>query len=538
MPSIVNEAFMRLSKRAEVNDRSKLLATFVDIGPLFTLLSGSDHQVIYGRRGTGKTHALSFLAETKTREGDLVVYVDLRTVGSTGGIYSDNTIPTHQRATRLLTDTLAEIHDRVLAHFIQNSEKLNLSVAGPKLDLLADEITRVRVVGDFEKQEASTNGNSDASSGRMTFDLLKPGAQFEISGSRSATHQQQSNTKESGTVQNYVHFGALNKRLSDVMELLDGKKIWVLLDEWSSIPIDLQPYLADLLRRSVFPVRNFSVKIGAIEQRSKFQISIGANDYLGIELGADAFADVNLDDYMVFDNDSEKSKEFFSKLLFRHLSELDDVNTDKLPKSPELLIQEGFTQINVFEEFVRAAEGVPRDAINIINLASQKAIDDKIGMVHIRTAARNWYQRDKESAVRASNRAHELLHWIVENVIGKRKARAFLLKNDRTPELIEQLFDSRVLHILKHSVSSQDNPGSRYDVYKLDYGCYVDLISTVKAPLGLLQIETDSGETYIDVPLDDYRAIRRAILDIDEFYTSDQSGKINSQISLFGETDK
>jgi hypothetical protein len=52
--------------------------------------------------------------------------------------------------------------------------------------------------------------------------------------------------------------------------MLGTKRVWILLDEWSVIPADLQPYLADLLRRSVFPVAAISVKIAAIEKRSSF----------------------------------------------------------------------------------------------------------------------------------------------------------------------------------------------------------------------------------------------------------------------------
>jgi hypothetical protein len=67
-----------------------------------------------------------------------------------------------------------------------------------------------------------------------------------------------------------------------------------------------------------------------------------------------------------------------------------------------------------------------------------------------------------------------------------------------------------ILHVLKRSVSSNDEPGARYDVYKIDYGCYVDLINTTRAPEGLFQ--EDDGH-YTEVPKDDYRSIRRAILD-------------------------
>jgi hypothetical protein len=70
------------------------------------------------------------------------------------------------------------------------------------------------------------------------------------------------------------------------------------------------------------------------------------------------------------------------------------------------------------------------------------------------------------------------------------------------------------LHLLKRNVSAHDQPGVRYDVYKLDYGCYVDLFGTMKSPLGLLGADDGS---FVSVPPDDYRAIRRAILELQQF---------------------
>lgn len=151
-------------------------------------------------------------------------------------------------------------------------------------------------------------------------------------------------------------------------------------------------------------------------------------------------------------------------------------------------------------------------------LAAKKATDRKISMNDVRVAASQWYNRDKETAVESNPEASELLHWIIDEVIGNRKARAFLLKKETRNGLIDRLFDSRVLHVLKRSISSNEEPGVRYNVYKLDYGCYVDLINTQKAPLGLLPTEeSQDAQPYIEVPPDDYRAIRRAILDLEKF---------------------
>ncbi len=66
------------------------------------------------------------------------------------------------------------------------------------------------------------------------------------------------------------------------------------------------------------PQRNITLKIAAIEQRSNFKQAGLDNDYLGVELGADISADVNLDDFMVFDNDATRATTFFQDLLFKH----------------------------------------------------------------------------------------------------------------------------------------------------------------------------------------------------------------------------
>jgi len=249
---------------------------------------------------------------------------------------------------------------------------------------------------------------------------------------------------------------------------------------------------------------------------------VAPGDYVGIELGADASADVNLDDFMVFDNDAQRATRFFQELLFKHYRGALEANELATGLSSAVeLVRYAFTQRNAFEEFVRAAEGVPRDAINVLSLAAQKAYGEPLSVPIIRGAAKAWYQRDKEAAASANEQARHLLHWIIDEVIGQRKARAFLLRADVRHELIDALFDSRVLHLVKRGISTHDQPGVRYDVYRIDYGCYVDLLTTAKSPVGLLPGETEDGkEVFIEVPPDDYRAIRRAILDLESFRPS------------------
>lgn len=516
---------MRLARRSERVDRGRLVETFVDVGPLFTLLSSDDHQIIFGRRGTGKTHALNFLSDTRAKEGDIVVYVDLQNMGSSGGLYADQGLPVAERATRLLVDTLLAVHEALYEYFVTHDEDLDLSRTGPLLDNFIDAVSEVRVVGNVEVEVSSTEVSTHDDGSTASLGIGTSGANVDIGVNTSSNRQGERNrvVTRSGVERRVVHFGSVRRIWERMTEIISPKKVWLLLDEWSSIPIDLQPYLADFIRRSVFPVRNLVTKIAAIEQRSQFTaMPESQGGYIGIEIGADAAADINLDDFMVFDNDAIRARTFYRSLLSKHVMATDIVQqAENLPTTGAAFLQRAFTQTNTFDELVRAAEGVPRDAINIVIQAAQYANTDPISMENVRRAAHAWYQRDKEAAIRTNEHAAELLHWIINQVIGERRARAFLLRNDTRDPLLEGLFDARVLHILKRNISTQDKPGVRYNVYKLDYGCYVDLMSTTRSPLGLLQldgIQEGNSPQYVDVPPDDYRAIRRAILRLEQFH--------------------
>lgn len=97
MYETISKLFINLKKRAEKTDREVLIGSFVDVGSLGTVLATIDNQVLYGRRGTGKTHALTYVSGLVREKGDIAIYVDMRKIGSTGGLYSDGTVPVAER---------------------------------------------------------------------------------------------------------------------------------------------------------------------------------------------------------------------------------------------------------------------------------------------------------------------------------------------------------------------------------------------------------------------------------------------------------
>lgn len=335
-----------------------------------------------------------------------------------------------------------------------------------------------------------------------------------------AVDKQTTLIKHKGVVRYHIKFGGVNSSLRSLVDALPVKRVWLLLDEWSSVPIDLQPYLADLLRRCVCNIPKITLKIAALEYRSNFRISNEQGSYIGLELGAEITSIVNVDDYLVFENDEKKARDFYNALFAKHIRAAGTLSSQLGKLNDEGLIKLLVTQKNAFDELVLAAEGVPRDAINIASLAAQQADDKKISIPIVKRAARQWYLTAKKTAVDNGN-LQSLLNWIIDNVIGQRRARAFLIPAGTRSVEIDALFDARVLHVIKRDISQPDASSAteRYDAFKLDYGCYVHLMAT------RITATQEIAETNIDVPSVDYRAVRRAVLDLTLFYSNVNASK-------------
>ncbi len=128
----------------------------------------------------------------------------------------------------------------------------------------------------------------------------------------------------------------------------------------------------------------------------------------------------------------------------------------------------------------------------------------------LREAAREWYEKDK--APNIDENQERFLRTIIEEVIGERRARSFLLEKQYEKDaLILSLFDFRLLHLVRRGYADKDNPGVHYNIYTLDYGTYVDLIGTQRAPADDFTETDRAGEDTI-VPFDDRRSIRRIIV--------------------------
>lgn len=514
----VQDAILQIQLRADKWDDNSLVKSFVKVGPLIPLLDSENNQIIFGRRGTGKTHVLRYFKSLKEGQDDCCIFVDLRKIGSSNSIYADPSLPMEQRALRFFIDIIKVLSDEIVSYIIKSDEhkEAYLSEISPLLDQLNQTWTKSAIMGEVVSESSTVDKSTQELSSGISFNPSDFG--LNISAKDSKTIDQSSTLKLSGKYYAYINLIEATSILQIIANILSPHKIWLIFDEYSELHPDLQIVLADILRRTICPVRGITFKIGAIEHRSTFRSTITGSNYLGLELGADV-STINLDELMVFGNNHATSLLFFRELLFQRVNIILPIE-NRFANSDEL-VKSLFTQESCFEELVLAAEGVPRDFFNVLNKAIMLEYNNRISIPIIRKAARHWFDEDKRGSIIAIPNTSGLLDWIISDVINTRQARAFMLRSNENDNLINYLYDARILHIIKQNVSSKDTPGVRYNVYSIDYGCYVDLINTARAPKGLFEDEIAEDQTeFIEVPRDDYRSIRRAILDLPKFYLS------------------
>jgi len=518
----VIRAVSRILQRSERQiDREKIVRTFVDIG-ILPQLNNQNNQILYGRRGTGKTHVLKVLqSQLDEEEKTETVYIDSRTLGSTAQ-FSDPSVPIRKRCLALFRDILGPIYNALLEYIVENPTD-DAEKALEAADRLQSSIIEpVKLYKEDSVKTTESKSESNDTSAGISFSGPSPSSAGltanYMSADQSSREVQKTYRVES---EDKVVFPSVHSFLSESLSLADVN-LYILLDEWSSIPQEIQPYLAEFLKRSVLPVRRAILKIATLEYRSRFS-EPGHDTILGFELGADVATAPDLDDYYVYDRNPEQITNIFADIVYRHLTvDLPDgyLRENYAVSSGGDLTSRMFTQRKTFKELARAAEGVARDLINIFNNAffnSHKRGRSTMDQKSVIEASRQWFEQDKAQDL--DEKMQDVLRRIVDEVIGNKNARSFLLPQRlKEHPMVQKLFDVRVIHHMQRGYADKDNPGVRYDIYSLDYGTYVDLIGTSKEPQIELfnedrNLEGEHGD--IVVPFDDKRSIRRIILDDD-----------------------
>jgi hypothetical protein len=307
----VEIAIGNIERRAErEKDYRKLYDIYVDRGVL-TELSAKENQVVYGRRGVGKTHLFHF--------------------------YRDHLLSSSNRV-------LFQIHNCQELGSGLNSVSSNSAIVAESMfrEFLNDIATE-----SFEALD--------------TIELHKEATQN--AGSAILAFQEVIDRSPSST--SSFDFRNLGATLDKFRISYGAERFIIALDEWVAVPPTVQPFFAELLKHTFFSQPEFVIKIAAVTYQSKMSAEYNGR-IIGLETGADVFGDIDLDTYFVWEEDKVGVQLFFAQVLYNHIADSLSWHLDVNPNDKISIIQKTFfTQEDAFVQLCRAAEGNCRDLLNV-----------------------------------------------------------------------------------------------------------------------------------------------------------------------------
>jgi hypothetical protein len=458
-------------------DIAVLEETYVDCGALPRIANGNS-QIIYGRRGTGKSHLLKVASALLGRQStDATLYIDLRRLGS-AQLMTDPAQPLTVRCVTVFRDLLAQIQDKLL-DLTTDPDRPSQGAGLEEVSALA-EIIAARAAKLSDRQVTLERSSTQATGWSVTGQVGSSGATLAagLTAESGGTGRMVEEYRE--VLSDTIVFAEVAAGLDKAVEAIGIRRLIVLLDEWPAIPPDVQPYVAEFLKRVLLPSPRFALKIASLEQRSRFATMV-QEFRIGFEIGSDISANVDLDDYFVFERAPEHVGNVFRELLLRHIRSRLESNYLEQTYSvdtPQRLEAGIFDSTNTFVTLIRAGEGVARDLLGIFNSAFFSCVRDRSSSIThtaIEHSARRWFKTDK-----ATNLTLDLEHKLrrlARDVVKPNGSRRFMLgRDDSLHTSVQALFDMRLIHLAERGwMSSRFD--ERLDVYTLDFGACQELAS-------------------------------------------------------------
>ncbi|MEH0586822.1 hypothetical protein QA942_23130 [Streptomyces sp. B21-106] len=464
------------------------LSFYVDAGNLDRLRS-KEWQVIFGRRGTGKTLLLGALHDSLRAEigSDTGRNLPLSFTGyefraSPIGIEVPEKIRGLAYFQIFMESLATQLSDAVesLTHTSWNQKLLGVhSRRIERVEKLAAEIVGhsqsgapLSAYSEFERSHKSTEVFKDQSSFDLsiaaTSDVRQPlrlGA--GVTADKRSGSERRSVYEEVQSSPAIPRFIEARNKMVKLLDELQLSTLYILIDEWSALDAtattSIQPLFSELLKISFGGSDRIAIKIAANPHQVRF--SNLTRRHYGLELGADIFVAANLDYSKMAQHEQLK---FYESLLRKRL----------LVNEPSLDVRDAVATMfdeDAYRELVNGSEGVPRRFLQIFNSLAEY-YDYRVvppwGIDAVRDAITGTLVADIEVNFQSSASP---LRVQLQDMATRARSRIFYVRKEDAAQLsdsIEELLEARLIHDIPHA----DVPPRirlAFDAYRIDYGLWL-----------------------------------------------------------------
>lgn len=465
----LNKILKYIEENIRVTDQTSI--EYIDPRGHIARLDCKQNQVIFGRRGSGKSLLLKSIQEKN--QSAICLKANLED-------YKDISFP--DSIIQILRTLLDQLNKEI-------SKKYKITcffkwIKGKRINndfkkIIKTLSERLKNPDDFDEAIRTKTGTKTSGKAGLKHSAASASASLEAS----------EETEVSKSIK-VVKLNILKNELTDFKKLIDKasnfleKPLFLILDDFYFIRRGDQPYLIDFFHR-LSKNTNLYLKVATIKHRSSLYLQ--GDTYVGVELNHDA-QPLNLD-YNLENFDALLS---FMKDLMNHV---------KIKANSNLDVNTLLTD-NAFKFLCLASGGVPRDFFSLFIRLGNKIIESnetisKPDVVEIAIEnLPNKIDAFKTDSAEEKEILEHYLQYIREEIIDSKRTNSFLISNSEITnftqinQAIKELVDLRLLHIVNSNTSSAPSDGRRYAAYMVDIGLYPN-----SRPREFKQIEPGEKDT-------------------------------------------
>jgi hypothetical protein len=420
---------------------------YIDFSGNLERLKAKQHQIIFGRRGSGKSCLLVHFKNSISDKETLEIYIEADEIKRLG--YPD-----------ILTRLLLSIMEKIKAsrNWRQKitllKSPLNRNIKS--LRKLLDQAEERNV-----KQEENTSSNFSAKGEKGLFS-------GSYGRSNSVGKLSEFQEKKLDTLERYL--SDYKNSLKDELKRRKLKTVYILLDDFYLIKKDRQPDVVDYLHRLVRGTEMY-LKIGTVKHRT----TLVRNDEqtIGVVLNQD-IEPINLDRTL---ENLVAPTQFLSNLL-------NSLGAKVGLSNPTI----DLFNSQAFEKLVIASGGVPRDFLTILVDAIENAVSqgkNHVTPTNVWKSAISFSYQNKLKDLRVdvgvdAQSIERIFRDILKFCLVDKKRTSFLISQQEAQvevnlhELVLQLMDGKLLHIIEPDTSAASNRPGRYEAYTLDFSLFME----------------------------------------------------------------
>lgn len=466
------------------------------------LFSQRNHQIIFGRRGTGKTtlfKALYYYTNYGLSPNSAIkcVYIDMEdVVPDNNEIKSDDQkviiIETYRKFLIEFFDQLFKFWGDIQStnHFFEiYYSQEDIKIIEAKLEILFELIIHGK------KTTTSSSGVENASQSVEKSNEASLTANIEFGSSPRLVStlskfafgktNKKKNISEISIQDRFIYtldIYSIKKALDELINSFKLDRLIICIDEFTRVDKGLgdtiQPYIAQLIKDTFFRNPHISVKVSSLWNKTKIQKRQLNGERVGIELGEDIKRGVDLDT-MFFGN--ETSCSFFKNMIMNTCLLCQDaeslISDAATSQFREYLINCLFTDEESFKLMVCGSQGVPRIFGNLLLAAINKRIECERTKIDAQIVYECIIENSTRDVRRKLPYSDEFV-CLFDDFITEKKTRFILVSvtdYNKHQDEIDGLLNNNYMHQYP-SEKIHRSLRNRYKVYLVHLGNYLEAI--------------------------------------------------------------